>query len=269
MAHPRRVTRKSRRRDNPDARMPIRAHLAEFRNRVILSVVGIGLGAIGGWFLFTPAFEALQSPLLDVAAASDGAVSVNFAGLATALDMRIKVSFFLGLILSAPWWLYQLWAFLAPGLRTKEKRYTIGFLAAAIPLFAAGIALGWLIFPHAVDILTEFRPEGTTQLLDAQMYLSFAMRLFIAFGIAFIFPVVMVALTWANIVSVKTWLKGWRWAVLIIFVFAAAMTPTPDAITMIVMALPMCGLYFGAIGIGALRQRVRRKARVEQAGSDY
>lgn len=249
--------------------MPIRAHLAEFRNRVIWSAIGIALAAVGGWFLFTPAFEALQAPLLTVAENSDGAVSVNFAGLATALDMRIKVSFFLGLIISAPWWLFQLWAFLAPGLKSKEKRYTIGFMAAAIPLFAAGIGLGWVIFPHAVEILTEFRPDGTTQLLDAQMYLTFAMRLFIAFGIAFVFPVVMVALTWANIVKTRTWLKGWRWAVLLIFVFAAAMTPTPDAITMIVMAIPMCGLYFGAIGIGALRERARRKGSREQAGGHH
>lgn len=261
--------RKAKRQANPDARMPLRAHLAEFRNRLILAVIGIVVAAVGGWFLFTPAFEALQAPLLEVADRSDSAVSVNFAGLATALDMRMKVSFFLGIVLSSPWWLYQLWSFLSPGMKGKEKRYTIAFLCAAIPLFAAGIGLGWIIFPHAVDILTEFRPDGTTQLLDAQAYLAFAMRLFIAFGIAFVFPVVMVGLSWAGIVKPRTWLKGWRWAVLLIFVFAAVMTPTPDAITMIVMALPMCGLYFGAIGIGALRERARRRGAVEQAGGNH
>lgn len=238
--------------------MPLRAHLAEFRNRLIWSIVGLAVASVGGWFLFEPAFAALQEPVLAVTGDPDSLVSINFAGLATALDMRVKVSVFLGLILSSPWWLYQAWAYLAPGLKGKEKRYTLGFLAAAIPLFAAGIAVAWLVFPHAVSILTEFRPSGTSQLLDAQMYLSFAMRLFIAFGIAFAFPVVMVALTWAGVVKVRTWLKGWRWAVLLIFMFAAVMTPTPDAITMIVMALPMCGLYFGAIGIGALGARSRR-----------
>lgn len=238
--------------------MPIRAHLAEFRNRLIWSVVGLLVGSVGGWFLFQPAFEALQEPVLAITEAPDSLVSINFAGLATALDMRVKVSIFLGIIISSPWWLYQVWAFLAPGLKGKEKRYSLGFMAAAIPLFAAGIALAWIVFPHAVTILTEFRPDGTTQLLDAQLYLAFVMRLFIAFGLAFVFPVVMVALTWARIVGVKTWLKGWRWAVLLIFVFAAVMTPTPDAVTMIVMALPMCALYFGAIGIGALGARSRR-----------
>jgi len=238
--------------------MPVRAHLAEFRNRLIWSVVGLAAGSVVGWFLFEPAFEALQEPVLAITADPSSLVSINFAGLATALDMRVKVSVFLGLIISSPWWLYQVWAFLAPGLKGKEKRYSLGFMAAAIPLFAAGIALAWIVFPHAVQILTEFRPEGTSQLLDAQLYLTFVMRLFIAFGLAFVFPVVMVALTWARLVAVRTWLKGWRWAVLLIFVFAAVMTPTPDAVTMIVMALPMCGLYFGAIGIGALGARSRR-----------
>lgn len=239
--------------------MPLREHLTELRNRLFLSLAGIVVGAVIGWFLFSPAFEALQRPLLDVAERQDALVSVNFSGLATALDMRFKVSFFLGLILSSPWWLYQLWAYIAPGLTGKEKRYTVGFVAAAVPLFLGGIGAGWLIFPHAVEILTEFRPDGTQQLLDAEMYLTFAMRLLVAFGLAFVFPVVMVALTWVGIVPWGAWLKAWRWAVLLIFVFAAVMTPTPDAVTMIAMAIPMCGLYFGAIGIGALRAKRRVK----------
>lgn len=239
--------------------MPLRDHLTELRTRIILAAIGIAVGAVIGWFLFEPAFEALQQPVVAAAEAQEGAVSINFAGLATALDMRVKVSLFLGLIVSSPWWLYQLWAFLSPGLKGREKRFTVGFLAAAVPLFALGIVAGWFVFPHAVTILTDFRPDGTSQLLDAQMYLGFVMRLFIAFGLAFTFPVVMVALTWTGVVGTRTWLRGWRWAVLLIFIFAAVMTPTPDAITMIVMALPMCGLYFGAIGIGALGRSARRK----------
>jgi sec-independent protein translocase protein TatC len=239
--------------------MPLREHLVELRNRIIYSVIGIALAAVGGWFLFDPTFEALQRPLLEAAARDDAIVSVNFAGLATALDMHFKVAFFLGLILSSPWWLYQVWAYIAPGLTGKERRYTVGFLGAAIPLFLIGIIAAWVVFPHAVTILTDFRPDDTQQLLDAELYLTFAMRLLVAFGLAFVFPVVMVALTWLGIVPWRTWLKGWRWAVLLIFVFAAAMTPTPDAITMIVMAIPMVALYFGAIGIGALRARTRAK----------
>jgi sec-independent protein translocase protein TatC len=239
--------------------MPLRAHLAELRKRVILVAVGVAVGAVIGWFFFTPAFEALQQPVLDAAQQRDTTVTVNFAGLATALDMRIKVSLFLGLLISAPWWLYQMWAFVAPGLKSREKRYTVGFMAASLPLFGAGVTLGWLIFPQAVALLTEFTPANSANILDAQLYLSFAMRVFLAFGIAFVFPVVMVVLTWSGLVSTGAWLHGWRWAVVLIFAFAAMMTPTPDAITMVMMAIPMCALYFGAIGIGALHKRGQRK----------
>ena len=239
--------------------MPLREHLAELRKRILWSVLGMVAGAVGGWFLFTPTFETLQKPLLDAAAKDDALVAVNFSGIASALDLRLKVAIFLGLIISSPWWLYQFWAYVAPGLTGKERRYTVGFVASAVPLFLGGIAVAWLMFPRAVTLLTDFRPEGSEQLLDAEMYLMFAMRLLVAFGLAFVFPVVMVALIWVGIVPWRVWLKGWRWAVLLIFIFTAVMTPTPDAITMIAMAIPMCGLYFGAIGIGALRAKRRVK----------
>jgi len=235
--------------------MPLREHLAELRNRILLSALGIAVGAVGGWFLFTPTFAKLQQPLLDAAAKDNALVAVNFSGIASALDLRVKVALFLGMIISSPWWLYQLWAYIAPGLTGKEKRYTVGFVASAVPLFLAGIAVAWAMFPRAVMLLTGFRPNGSEQLLDAGLYLTFAMRLLVAFGLAFVFPVVMVALTWVGIVPWRVWLKGWRWAVLLIFIFTAAMTPTPDAITMTVMAIPMVALYFGAIGIGALRAK--------------
>ncbi|WP_061962127.1 twin-arginine translocase subunit TatC [Demequina flava] len=249
--------------------MPLKAHLREFRNRLILVAIGVAVGALVGWFLYEPVFEALQEPIIEAAENSDALVTVNFAGLATALDMQIKVSLFLGVILSAPWWLYQLWAFVAPGLRSTEKRYTFGFLGAAIPLFVAGIALAWLVYPKAVTILTGFTPEGGSNFLDAQMLMTFTMRLFLAFGIAFVFPVVMVALSWAGVVRSRTWLKGWRWAVMIIAIAAAVLTPTPDVVTMAFMGVPMVGLYFAAIGISRLgeKRRDRKRARLEAEGA--
>lgn len=253
------TSKSARRRGNPDARMPLRLHLAEFRKRVVLAAIGIAVLAVAGWFFYTPVFEAIQAPVLKAAQQGDGLVSINFEGLATALDMQIKVSVVMGVVLSSPWWLYQLWAFVAPGLKNNERKYTVGFLCTAIPLFLGGVALAWWVFPHAVQILTDFRPENTANLLNAQMFMTFAMRLVLAFGLAFVFPVLMVGLTWSGVVKSRTWLQGWRWAVMGVFVFAAVMTPTPDAITMIVMALPMCALYFGAIGIGAVRERSQAK----------
>jgi sec-independent protein translocase protein TatC len=240
--------------------MPPRDHLVEARRRILLSAIGVIAVAVGGWFLFDPAFRRLQQPILDVAAKRDATVSVNFAGVATALDLRLQVAVFLGFLISAPWWLYQTWAFVAPGLKRREKRYTLAFLGAAIPLFAAGIAVGLYLLPRAVELLATFTPNHATNFIDAEQYLTFAMHMLVAFAVGFVFPVVMVGLSWLGIVSPRAWLRGWRWAVLPIFLFAAIVTPTSGALSMLVLAVPMSALYFGAIGVGALRRRKRREA---------
>jgi sec-independent protein translocase protein TatC len=240
--------------------MPPRDHLVEARRRVLLSAAGVLVGAVGGWFLFDPAFRRLQQPILDVAAKRDAAVSVNFAGVGTALDLRLQVAVFLGILIAAPWWLYQTLAFIAPGLKRRGKRHTLAFLGAATLMFAAGIAVALYLLPRAVELLTTFVPGHATNLIDAEQYLTFAMHMVVAFALGFVFPVVMVGLTWRGVVSPSAWLSLWRWAVLIIFLFAAIATPTPDVLSMLVLALPMTALYFGAIGVGTLRRRKGREA---------
>ena len=251
------TTRASRR--APDARMPLREHLREFRNRLILASIGIVVGAVAGWFLYPHAFDFLAEPILKAAEESNQDVSINFSGLATALDLQLKMSIVIGVVLTSPWWLFQLWRFIAPGLRAREKRYTFGFLGAAIPLFLAGVALSLWVYPHAAEILLGFTPPEGSNYLDAQQFMTFAMRLVVAFGLAFVFPVVMVGLSAAGIVKSGTWMGGWRWAVFLIFLFCAIMTPTPDAVTMCVMAAPMVGLFFAAVGVAKLFERARRR----------
>jgi sec-independent protein translocase protein TatC len=243
--------------------MPLRAHLAELRRRVFFAALGLVVGAAIGWFLYDPVFAALQMPLQHVAdLRDDDLIGLNFAGVATSFDMKLKVSFFLGVLISSPWWLYQLWAFITPGLTHRERAYAIGFLGSAVPLFLAGAGLAWWALPNAVELLTSFTPVGTNNLIDAQTYLGFVMRLVLAFGLAFLLPVVMVALNFAGLGRAATYRKGWRWAVLIAFVFAAVMTPTPDAITMIAVAVPICLLYFAALGVCALHDRRVDRQRV-------
>jgi len=235
--------------------MPLRQHLAELRHRVLLAAVGLVVGAVLGWFLYDPVLDLLQQPLRDVAQDRDQVVALNFAGVATSFDMKVKVSLFLGVFVSSPWWLFQLWAFVTPGLTRKERHYAVGFLAAAVPLFLAGAALAFWALPTAVRLLTDFTPDDATNLIDAQLYLGFVMRLLLAFGLAFLLPVLMVALNFAGAGRAETWQRGWRWAVLVAFTFAAVMTPTPDAITMIAVALPICALYFAALGVCHLHDR--------------
>lgn len=233
--------------------MPLRDHLRELRRRIVLAAAGLLVGAVVGWLLYPPVIDALQAPLLSVDRA--GPVVLNFPGVATALDIRVKVSLFVGVILSSPWWLLQLWLFVTPGLTTRERRYTLGFVGAAAPLFLAGTWLAWVALPNAVPLLLEFTPDQGANVTDAQMYMSFVMRVLLAFGVAFVLPVLMVVLSFAGLVRASTWLRGWRWAVVLVFAFGAIASPTPDVVTMFMLALPMLALYFLAIGIAHLRER--------------
>jgi sec-independent protein translocase protein TatC len=242
--------------------MPLRAHLVELRRRIFLAALGVLVGAVVGWLLYDPVFSALQQPVLRVAEERGTLVGLNFAGVATSFDMQVKVSFFLGIIVSSPWWLYQFWAFVTPGLTRKERLYAFGFVGAAVPLFLAGGVVAWWVLPNAVRLFIDFTPTGATNLIDAQSYLGLVMRIMLAFGIAFLLPVVMVALNFAGIGTAATWRKSWRWAVVICFVFAAVVTPTPDAVTMLAVALPMCGLYFLALGVCVLHDRRVDRQRV-------
>lgn len=244
--------------------MPIRAHLVELRKRVVLAAIGLVLGAVGGWFLYDPVFEALQQPLLVAAAERHGVIALNFAGIASSFDMKLKVSLFLGVLATSPWWLYQLWAFITPGLSGRERRYAVAFVAASVPLFLSGAALAWWALPNAVALLTEFTPTGAVNYIDAQSYLVFVMRLILAFGLAFLVPVVMVALNLVGMVRARTWSRGWRWAIMLAFVFSAVMSPTPDAITMIVLAMPIIALYFAAILVCRVHDRRVDRARLAE-----
>jgi sec-independent protein translocase protein TatC len=244
--------------------MSLRDHLLELRKRLFLAALGVAVGGVAGWFLYDPVFQLLQDPILDAAARRDQDIRINFGGVATALDMKLKISVFIGTLISSPWWLYQLWAFITPGLTGSEKRYTVGFVGATVPLFLSGAGLAWLVLPHAVGILTDFLPQGATNFQDAQIYLGFVMRLLLAFGLAFVMPVVMVAINFLGMVRATTWAKGWRWAIVVAFTFAAIMTPTPDALTMILVALPICALYFAALGVCVLHDRRLDKRTAER-----
>lgn len=235
--------------------MPLREHLVELRKRLVLAALGVLAGAVLGWIVYEPVFQSLQDPLLHAAEERGVTASVNFSGLASAMDMKFKVAIFIGALVSSPWWLYQLWAFVTPGLTTRERRSAIGFVAAAVPMFLGGAAFAWYTLPRAVTVLTEFVPQDATNLIDAQTYLSFVMRFVLAFGIAFLVPVLMVCLNLVGLVRGASWLKGWRWAVLISCVFSAVMTPTPDVLTMLVLAAPTIGLYMAAVGLSLLHDR--------------
>jgi sec-independent protein translocase protein TatC len=257
---------RSRKKD-PEGRMPLGDHLRELRRRIMWAALGILVGAVVGWLLYDPLLGAMTAPLRTITQEGREA-ALNFGTVGLAFDLKIQVSLFLGLFLSSPWWIAQLWMFVTPGLTRMERVYSLSFILAGAILFVAGGAMAWWILPHAVDMLTSFTPSMALNLMDARTYFSFFMRVILAFGCAFLLPVLMVGLNFLGVVSGRTYLKAWRWAVLGAFVFAAFANPLPDAWSMIAMATPICALYFGAVGISFLRDRRVAKRRAADAAAD-
>jgi sec-independent protein translocase protein TatC len=169
------------------------------------------------------------------------------------------VSIFLGLLISSPFWLYQLWAFITPGLKKNERRYSIAFIASAVPLFLIGTYIAWVSLPNFVVVLLGFTPEGSSNVINASEYVLFAIRVLFIFGAAFVMPVVLVLLNFVGLLGAKSIIKGWRFAVFIIAVITALATPTAEPISMLLLMIPLIILYFLAAGIAYLNDRRKRK----------
>ena len=252
---------------NPEKRMSLGAHLVELRKRLFRSAIAIVVGmAVGWWLTDVLVWEAIQEPVNLVVEAQQGedagSTGIIFPTISSAFDLRLQIAFTLGIVLSSPVWLYQVFAFLVPGLNRRERRFTFAFFATAIPLFFAGCAAGWFVLPNIVKLMTSFVPEGAETLLTAKEYIDFVLKLVVAIGIAFVVPVFIVLLNFAGIISAASIIKSWRIAILVIVLFTAFATPSADIVSMFMLAIPMIGLYFAAYGIAALHDR--RVAKREQ-----
>jgi len=250
-----------RRKRNPDGRMSLGDHLRELRRRFVIAAAAVAVGSVLGWIQYDWLFNRIMAPLRKLATERHGLVNINFGGITQPFTVQLQVALFIGVIVASPVWLYQVWGFIVPGLTKREKRTTAAFIGAAVPLFLAGCFLATQVVPKAVEVLLGFTPQGAANLPDAALYLTFVTRFILAFGLAFLLPVFLVALNVAHVLPARVMLKGWRIAVMLIFVFAAVMTPTPDAWTMLVLALPMVGLFYAAVGISTIldRRRARRE----------
>jgi sec-independent protein translocase protein TatC len=253
------------RRNNKERRMSLGSHLRELRVRLSWSAGFLVAGTVAGWFLFDPVFKLLQQPLIDVTEERGIQAVVNFGTVVSAFDLRIQVSIFLGVLMTAPIWLWNFWAFIAPGLKQREKRFAIGFVAAALPLFLAGTALAWTSLPGFVVVLIGFTPEGSTNVINASEYVLFAIRILLIFGLAFVMPVVLVLLNFAGLATGQGILKSWRFAVFLIAVVSALATPVAEPMTMFLMMAPLTALYFIAVGI-AIANDKRRERKLEKLG---
>jgi len=249
--------------------MPLLEHFRELRSRVVKSALAICLGSVVGWFFYNEIITKLAEPVCDLRAAQEsgaascGALYIN--GVLGPLNLQIKIAILSGIILTAPIWLYQLWAFIAPALHRKEKRNSIFFFIAATPFFAVGAYLGYSILPIAVRVLFGFTPTSLSNLVKFDDYLDFVMRAILLFGIAFELPVFLVTFNAIGFLSGKAILKPWRIWVFAICLFVAGFTPSADPLSMLALAVPLILLYLMAGGIALINDRRReRKARANE-----
>lgn len=252
--------------------MPLAAHLRELQRRLIRSTLAILVCSIGAAFFYKPLFDLVTNPFYEIVEeyeAKGYELTLNFQGIGDPFSYALKISAMAGIFAASPVWMYHLWAFVAPGLHRREKRYGLAFVTVSVPLFLGGAVLAYFFLPKGFDLLIGFNPapERVANIIGLDNYLSFVLRMFLVFGLAFVLPVFLLALNIVGVVRGRTLLKAWRPVIMGAFVFAAVATPSGDPYTMTALAVPMLLLYYIATGIALVSDRRRDRAPVD--GVDY
>jgi sec-independent protein translocase protein TatC len=230
-------------RSDPDGRMTLIDHVRELRNRLLKVVLAIGLGMVVGLIFSTPIWNVIRHPFCSaVINGHTGCLVLGdqliINGVFDAFMLRIKVAFFVGLIITSPIWFYQLWAFIAPGLYRREKRWTYAFVATAAPLFAAGAGIAYFAMSRGLRYLLGLAPHGVVVLPSVDTYLGYFVGMLFGFGLCFELPLALLLLNMAGILTHER-IKKWRRMMIFgVFLFAGIASPSPDPATMLLLAAP-------------------------------
>lgn len=246
---------------DPEGAMTLVEHLEELRRRLFISLGAIVLGSAVGWFLYNPLLNLMTNPFCDwvrtlpEAQRPPAGCRLLATGPIDPVMIKLKVVAILGLFLALPVVLYQLWAFIVPGLTKRERRMAIPFVASSLLLFALGAFVAYLTLPKALGFLLGFAGPNVTPYLTANSFLSFVLLVALAFGLTFEFPIILIFLTLVGVLSTAR-LRSWRrMAILIISIAAAVITPSADPYSMLAMMLPMVLFYEVAIIVGRLMKK--------------
>lgn len=239
--------------DTDDHRMSLIDHLIELRRRFFISALAIVAASIAAYVLYDHVQLFLVNYYRDATKdqTKDFAVFGALEGFAT----RLRLSSYIGLFGASPVWLWQLWRFITPGLNPNEKKYAIPFVVSSVLLFVGGGAMALYTLPAGLDFLVANAGKYAEPFYNLDKFVGLVTLVVVAFGFAFLFPVVLVFLQLINVVTPKTLLRGWRYAIVSVFVIAAVITPSQDPYTLLGMAGPMVIFYFASIGIGWLAKR--------------
>jgi sec-independent protein translocase protein TatC len=266
-----RMVRRIRKQADPEGRMSVLDHLRELRRRLIVVLIIVALGAVVGWIVYNPLLEILKQPYCNIPYQhrlgalnqSEAQCKLLFRAPLDGFTIRLKVSVIAGAILTAPLWLYQLWAFVTPGLRRNERRWTIAFVASSTLLFAIGMGLAYFTLYKGLNVLITQAGSGTQAGLDVDNYISFVVLMLVIFGASFELPLLIIMLNAVRVLPYQLLRRGQRLGIFLVFTFAAVATPSTDPFTMIAMAVPMVVLFELAVLWSFLHDR--RRARRELA----
>lgn len=246
--------------------MTVMEHLGELRTRLIVSAAAFTVAAIGVFVVYEPILEALRDPLctLDPDLLGELGCKLQTFKPTEGLLIRLKIASMGGMIVASPVWLYQLWAFVTPGLTMKEKRYAGPFIFSAIFLFAAGTAFAYYMLPNALRFLVSIAGTGSIDVnFRAEEYLNFVGLILIAFGVTFQLPLLLFFLGMANVVKVEQLRRYRRYAIVAITLIGALVTPTQDPFTMMALSLPLYALYeLVIVLLAAVKRRGSRESSV-------
>lgn len=248
-----------------DTPMPLTAHLAELRTRLFACVIALGIGSLICYTFKERIVASLQSP--PVLFGTPLTVPLQIIAPAEAFLTYLKVSFLAGLFLVLPVLLYELWKFVAPGLLDHERKYTVPFIIGSTALFYAGGAMFYLLLPIIIEFLLSFSGPDMQAQLSVGYYVSFCIRLMIAFGVVFQLPMVVIFLTQLDLLSSRTLVKNFRYAVVFAFIGAAILTP-PDVVSQTFMALPTLVLYSVSILVAKRIEKRRAQQRALEDAED-
>ena len=246
--------------------MSLIAHLTELRNRVAKALLALLVAtAVAFWWYDHGLGDFIRAPYCNLPADlryggdDNGGCGLLVIDVFGGVFIRLKVAFLAGAVLSAPFWLYQLWAFITPGLKRHEKRYGIGFVAVSTLLFALGAVLAYVSLAKGLELLLGLAGDGVIVALTAQDYIGFVLSLLVAFGVSFEVPLIAIALNLVGVLTYEVLRKSRRWIFFLTIVFAAFVTPTQDPFTMLLMAGPMIVLFEVAIQIARIVDKRRAK----------
>jgi sec-independent protein translocase protein TatC len=249
-----------------DGSMTLIEHIRELRTRLFRACIAVLIGMVVAYFFAARVRDFITAPYcsyMETRSPGHGCQMVASSVLDPFM-LNLKIALYVGLVIAAPFWLYQLWAFIAPGLHKRERRFSYIFAAVATPLFAAGFVLGYLLISRSMKYFLGLSGNILIS-VDLQGYFSFVTGVMLLFGAGFEFPLIVAMLNFAGLVSARKLLSWWRVAIFLMFLFAALVTPTPDPFNMTILAVCMAVLYFAAVGVAFLNDR-RRSRRGIYAG---